>query len=276
MKLSRSLFLKSMSVILCVCMCITGAVFTFAAEKCANVTTTPNVNDVYFVGDTITLQTQTEGATIYYAIDDENSGWTGYYSNTKYDWIKYTKPIEITTSPFIIYTYCEKEGFDDSDIGTHIFRAQAGVNISGSIENDAAKKVKLEVLNSSGDVVKSSETTSTSFSSGNIAAGTYTVKITKESYVPVYIENVIVKSSNVNLTSYLKDLTIPRGDINSDGVVDSADITIMLNDYNYSKNVDESEQPLCDMNDDGTIDSVDITVVLLEQNFSKSSLKINY
>lgn len=68
----------------------------------------------------------------------------------------------------------------------------------------------------------------------------------------------VTHSENIKLTNMK---TIKKGDINADGLVDSADAAVVLNLYKYN-NATESYIELGDMDDNGMLDSADAAMIL--------------
>lgn len=88
-------------------------IFTYAAGSVSPVKMTPNGGGVYIAGDfeEVTLSCETQGATIYYKVDDAE------------EFAEYTEPI-ILNKGFgkkVIQAYAVKEGFKDSTVVTRTF-----------------------------------------------------------------------------------------------------------------------------------------------------------
>lgn len=267
---------KCIALITTICLGFSFTVFSSAQSgKCEPVTTTPSTTDTIFTGEYITLSTETPDATIYYAIDDENNGWTGWYALDGYKWLAYTGPIKMDCSPFILYTYCSKDGLADSDVKTYKFSSSVGACVLGNFENTTGAKTIIEVIDAQGKIARTNESANTSFITGKVASGTYTVKITKSCFVPVYIKNVDILKTDKDISAYLSGVYIPQGDVDCDENVTTSDASVVMSGTNYLKDVGVAENALSDVDGDGVVSTSDIAVILSNSNYLSSAVTVN-
>ena len=72
-------------------------------------------------------------------------------------------------------------------------------------------------------------------------------------------------------------ITLPCGDINSDGYIDSADLGTIILPRNYGKQItDEGVDPLADLEGVGCVDSGSISVIILPVNYNKTHIVYPY
>lgn len=100
----------------------------------------------------------------------------------------------------------------------------------------------------------------------NVAEGVYKIVIEKDGCTPYTIENVVVDGDtdlhqNQNGSAAI-DLTANAGDFNGDGVIDVGDISILLLNDNYAKEIANANNILCDLNADNSVNVSDLNLVL--------------
>ena len=115
-----------------------------------------------------------------------------------------------------------------------------------------------------------------SFTFENIEEGSYSVKMATRSSIPVEIVSVdVLGDSTTDLTEreedVLSNVTIPVGDTDGDGVIDAEDIGNCLLETVYG-----SDDAACDINCDGTVDIADLSVILAEGNYTAQQEVIYY
>ena len=149
-----------------------------------------------------------------------------------------------------------------------------------SYNPNAAATVKL-VQNGA---VKYTVTTATSSGSGqttktfrilNVTPGRYDLVVSKPGHLSCTVKGVIVANGELDLTKHgnaaIRNITLPAGDLNGDGTINSKDLNEIWSPANYLKNVtDAGVNPLADLNGDGTINSKDLNIVWKAENYLKS------
>ena len=116
-----------------------------------------------------------------------------------------------------------------------------------------------------------------SFSFPTVAAGTYDLVVTKSAHLKYTVKNVTVGNAPLDLTKHsnaaIRNITLPAGDLNGDGTINSKDLNEIWSPANYLKNVtDAGVNPLADLNGDGTINSKDLNIVWKAENYLKSEV----
>ena len=150
-----------------------------------------------------------------------------------------------------------------------------------SCNPNAAATVKL-VQNGA---VKYTVTTATSSGSGqvtktfrilNVTPGRYDLVVSKPGHLSYTVKGVIVANGELDLTKHQKAeiavITLPAGDVNGDGTINSKDLNEIWSPANYLKNTtDTGVNPLADLNGDGTINSKDLNIVWKAENYLKTA-----
>ena len=160
-----------------------------------------------------------------------------------------------------------------------------GGAVSGKVQScnpNAAATVKL-VQNGA---VKYTVTTATSSGSGqttktfrilNVTPGRYDLVVSKPGHLSYTVKGVIAANGELDLTKHQKAeiavITLPAGDVNGDGTINSKDLNEIWSPANYLKNTtDTGVNPLADLNGDGTINSKDLNIVWKAENYLKSEV----
>ncbi|MBR2590576.1 MAG: S8 family serine peptidase [Clostridia bacterium] len=112
-------------------------------------------------------------------------------------------------------------------------------------------------------------TVESGFEIENVDSGSYTLRITAPHHTSIY-----VYEAELYEDMDLGTLQLYNGDANRDGIVDLADISLLLKSSNYGASAMVSRKQY-DMNDDGTIDVRDIEIILLAQNYGGKDTSIN-
>ena len=150
-----------------------------------------------------------------------------------------------------------------------------------SCNPNAAATVKL-VQNGA---VKYTVTTATSSGSGqtaktfrilNVTPGRYDLVVSKPGHLTYTVKGVIVANGELDLTKHtnaaIRTITLPAGDVNGDGTINSKDLNEIWSPANYLKNVtDAGVNPFTDLNGDGTINSKDLNIVWKAENYLKTA-----
>ena len=104
--------------------------------------------------------------------------------------------------------------------------------------------------------------------------GTYDMVVTKDAHTSYTITGLTVTEAMLDLT--LPTIELYVGDLNSNGTVDSVDMSILLRSENFGRSVRDAVLPIADLNGSSIIDSVDLSVMLQSQYFGKRSKIVSY
>ena len=172
-----------------------------------------------------------------------------------------------TTAANAVYTFAETEII--------------GYALSGKVQSydpNVAATVKLM----QGEEVKYTVTTDTSTGSGQttqtfrfetVEPGTYDLVVSKSAHLSYTVKGVVVTGGDLDLTAHEKPeiatITLPAGDVNGDGTINSEDLNMVWKPSNYLKGADTAENAITDVNGDGTINSEDLNVIWMPANYLK-------
>ena len=118
------------------------------------------------------------------------------------------------------------------------------------------------------------------FAFEGVALGTYSLVVTKPGHTSFTVQAVAVgdEDEDVDLADdsrpVVRLMTLPCGDVNGDGMVNSADLAILWRSDNFSKSAAQAAEPLCDLDGDGMVNSADLAILWLASNFNKSAVSI--
>ena len=117
------------------------------------------------------------------------------------------------------------------------------------------------------------------FAYTGLAAGSYTMHISGDALAGVVIENITVKNGErtdlrLSEDERLKAIALPTGDVNSDGWIDIADASEILQEGKYALTLPATVPE--DLNGNRVIDMDDIAVLLLEQNYAHGAQVLYY
>jgi hypothetical protein len=117
-----------------------------------------------------------------------------------------------------------------------------------------------------------------SFTFPTVAPGTYTLVVTKLGHTKYTVQNIVVADTDVDLTQDTrlgaKLITLLCGDINGDGSINDADLTILWRAANYNKNVSVATDQLCDLDGSGSINDGDLTILWSTTNYNKGLVNV--
>lgn len=141
--------------------------------------------------------------------------------------------------------------------------------INGKIrtENFENKHIaKLELYNKEGTLVLETETDKNGNYELFVKEGTYDLKIKKQGYLDLNIENIKIESIEQEIT--VPTYKLIAGDVVKTGEIEIDDL-VCLNDY-YNAQIteeDNEQKSICDLNEDGVVDAVDRNI--LKKNYGK-------
>ncbi|MCL1816742.1 MAG: S8 family serine peptidase [Clostridiales bacterium] len=116
------------------------------------------------------------------------------------------------------------------------------------------------------------------FSFKNVAPGRYRMEITKDAHAKFTVLNLVVGEEDLDLTldnrPEVQLIALRCGDINNDGLINDADLTLLWREGNYNKKTVEADNPQCDLNGDGLINDADLTILWLAYNYNRGTIVI--
>ena len=117
-----------------------------------------------------------------------------------------------------------------------------------------------------------------SFTIYGVEPGTYDLVIIKTAHTRFTVRNVVVGEEDLDLTQddrpEVQLMALRCGDINSDGLINDADLTVLWRAGNYNRKADEAENRFCDLNGDGLINDADLTILWLAYNYNRGPIVI--
>ncbi|MCL1872626.1 MAG: right-handed parallel beta-helix repeat-containing protein [Clostridiales bacterium] len=109
-----------------------------------------------------------------------------------------------------------------------------------------------------------------------IEPDTYSLVIKKPAHTSFTVQSVIVGNTDLDLTAdsrpEVRLMSLRCGDINGDGLINDADLTVLWRAGNYNKKAGEAENHLCDLNGDGLINDADLTILWLAYNYNRGPI----
>jgi Leucine-rich repeat (LRR) protein len=140
-------------------------------------------------------------------------------------------------------------------------------------EAQAAYATTIPGVNGSGQQVQD-------FTFPDVEPGTYKLVITKDVHTRFTVKNVVVDNKDLDLTlddrPEVQLITLRCGDINSDGLINDADLTILWRAGNYNNRAARAENPLADLNNDGLINDADLTILWMAYNYNRGEIVIDW
>ena len=156
-----------------------------------------------------------------------------------------------------------------------------GGAVSGKVQSYGPKSAATVKLMQNG-AVKYTVTTATSSGSGqttktfrilNVTPGRYDLVVSKPGHLSYTVKGVIVSNGELDLAAHRKAeiavITLPAGDVNGDGTINSEDLNMVWKPSNYLKGASAAENRITDVNGDGTINSEDLNVIWMPANYLK-------
>lgn len=180
--------------------------------------------------------------------------------------------------------------FDDEETFCIYFesklRESAGVSVFGKVRSYDPKKVTTAELISSDDPEVSytatvSETsgkgrTVQSFVFTDVAAGSYTLKLTKPSHLSYTKKSVVVGDEDVDLSGLDgadgDTAVLLCGDINGDGYIKLNDRSMLLSSTYFGKKVESDDAKKYDLDGDGYVKLNDLNIMMQTENFNKKNV----
>ena len=118
------------------------------------------------------------------------------------------------------------------------------------------------------------------FSFPAVAAGTYDLVVTKPGHLSYTVKNVVVGSTDLDLTTLTgkaySTITLLCGDINGDGSINEDDVSIIRYANNINKSTAVAGNKLADINGDGSVNEDDVSIVRYSSHINKGVTACTY
>ena len=116
------------------------------------------------------------------------------------------------------------------------------------------------------------------FSFRYLAPGNYRMVISKAVHSKFTVQSIVVGDKDLDLTEdsrpEVRMMTLRCGDINGDGLINDADLTVLWRAGNYNRKVGDADNELCDLNGDGLINDADLTILWQAYNYNRGPIII--
>ena len=120
-----------------------------------------------------------------------------------------------------------------------------------------------------------SGSTEQEFTIPNVPKGTYDLVVTKEAHLKYTVKNVVVETTDLDLTTLtgkaFSTITLLCGDINGDGSINEDDVSIIRYANNINKSIADANNKLADINGDGSVNEDDVSIVRYSSHINKST-----
>ena len=114
----------------------------------------------------------------------------------------------------------------------------------------------------------------------DVKPGTYTLVITKPCHTSFTVTDIAVGEGDLDLTKDSRPevslMTLRCGDIDGDGLINDADLTILWMLKNYNRKTDDALYTACDLNGDGMINDLDLTILWMPYNYYRGEIVIHF
>ncbi len=195
-------------------------------------------------------------------------------------------PVEDVNGDISYYTYTFN--MPDKNVSVQVSYIRVGLNISGRVsswnptrettitlyQSGTPRDARAAVMQVTIPGIQAIGQSAEAYTLEGVRFGTYDMVVTKDAHTSYTITGLTV-------TEAMPDLTLPTielyvGDLNSNGTVDSVDMSILLRSENFGRSVRDAVLPIADLNGSSIIDSVDLSVMLQSQYFGKRSKIVSY
>lgn len=119
------------------------------------------------------------------------------------------------------------------------------------------------------------------FTFDNVAPGNYTLTVTKQTHLDYVLTDVIVEADDLDLAKStdqnISMITLPCGDINGDGFINSTDLSLLILPANYNKQVTASGvDKRADLAGVGWVDSSSLGIIIQPANYDRTRVVYSY
>ena len=240
----------------------------------------------------------TDSGTMNYSVKYKNTTNSNTY--IYYDDIRITPAMNITPEIELnndVYNLMVSEGNNDTIINANYVVSNeygaltqsndTGVKITGTVSSYNARNDITVTLWQNGEateyhtIISGVESSSNKryenmFTLENIPDGSYDLVITKQCHLPFTIKDIVVNSSDIDISEYI--LKMAAGDVNDNGAINLTDISDIYNSGRFNKveTNNDGYNIVYDVNGNGAIELSDISIVYDSYNFQKTVVEIDY
>ena len=123
--------------------------------------------------------------------------------------------------------------------------------------------------------------TTQEFTLKSIPEGVYDLVVSKKTHLNYSITGIPVGAAGLDLTMHPDDnintISLPCGDINEDGFINSSDLSILILPANYNKSISDPEvDPLADLTGSGWVNSSALSVIILPSNYNRTHITYTF
>ena len=178
--------------------------------------------------------------------------------------------------------------FTLDDLEIDVIGSRTDVSVSGRIKSyNPDKSIFIQLYKQYSDDVYTTTIDSDTgsgqaeqeFRFAGVAPGIYDLVIAKDVHTKFTVKDVAVGNEDLDFTldkrPEVQLMTLRCGDINGDGLINDADLTILWRAGNYNKKAVEAENSRCDLNGDGLINDADLTILWLAYNYNRGAIIID-
>jgi hypothetical protein len=118
------------------------------------------------------------------------------------------------------------------------------------------------------------------FTIEGVAAGTYTLVVTKDAHTSFTITGVVVGEEDLDLTKHtraeISTMTLRSGDLDNSNNINQDDLAILINSANYGRGVSSATNPLADLDGSGNINQDDLAILINSVNYGRGAVVLTY
>ncbi len=113
-----------------------------------------------------------------------------------------------------------------------------------------------------------------------VEPGSYDIVISKEGNLDFTITDVVIGTEQIDFTTHSNSIFnyiyLAAGDINSDGIIDFNDLSIVRNSKNFRNSSTYADNKLCDINGDDSVNSADLLLIMDSYNSDENDYTIAF
>ena len=175
--------------------------------------------------------------------------------------------------------------FTTDSCSPFVLARKAGVSVKGKVASyNGSHDLTVTLYKAGSDTVVgtltvsgngASRSTEQEFTIPNVPKGTYDLVVTKEAHLKYTVKNVVVETTDIDLTAHtdpaIRTITLLAGDLDGDGQINVSDLNIVWDAANFNKNVSAVTNKLTDINGDDNVNVTDLNIVWDAANFNKGA-----